>query len=303
MSLTHKRGVAFLSGDLRSVESLLAQLPADAVLERAGFESRARQLRDQLAYLQAQPDFTTATVEVVFGGEPVRGRDSIDAHFSAIALEAFQKAVVTAAGGDELGARGPLPEHLGRLHITDVVRGSFGFRLEEITDQAPLMPSTMHEAVEEVQNILRALTAEGADAFADAIAESTPRVVNAVTEFVGTLKQSGAVCRVIAGETEVALLTRAIVDRASERVTNLQVREIEERIPGQFLGLLPVGRRFEHRRENGDVIRGRVAKDVQDPGTLQQWMGRRCNVIARVTTVERPAEQPQLRYALLRIEP
>lgn len=295
----------YVQSELSAVEAVLRQLPEEAVLERIGLESRARDARARLADIAQLPVSTSAAVELMFGGLPVVGTSSIDAQFSAAAIDAYQRAVSTAAaaaGIETLGARGPLPEPFARLHLTGMPRGSVGFRLEEVGQQT-LTDSRLNEAVDEVEGILQALTLDNAEMFADAAAQSNPRVLLALREFLSTLRQSGAVCRIVTHDQEVALGSDAVVARAAQRITDSQIAEEENMVEGQLLGVLPVGRRFEFRTTAGQILKGRLSRELDQPEVLQATVGQRCRAVMKITTVERPGEAVSTRHVLLRVDP
>ena len=85
-------------------------------------------------------------------------------------------------------------------------------------------------------------------------------------------------------------------ERASARRTEIE----DEPVQGTFLGVLLDSRRFEHRvSKSGEVLRGRLAEDV-DPRSLLQWTDRDCIAHLQVVTLARGPRE-QRRYTLLRL--
>lgn len=79
-----------------------------------------------------------------------------------------------------------------------------------------------------------------------------------------------------------------------------EIDAIDEPIPGTFLGVLLDSRRFEHKAlESGEVLRGKVAEDV-DLGDLLQWTGKDCVAHMQVVTLARGLRE-QRRYMLTRL--
>lgn len=129
----------YLIAEKATLENLVATLHEDSVLERMGLEDRLSDVTAELASLQAAPR-RTAESELVFYGAPVRGSAGIDARFTSDVISAYQDLIAkTLAAKSELHAMGPIPDaHLSRLHVTDVVHGSFGFRFQELPEQESL---------------------------------------------------------------------------------------------------------------------------------------------------------------------
>ena len=90
---------------------------------------------------------------------------------------------------------GPIPDaHLSRLHITDVVHGSFGFQFQELPEQEsldfpPLFKATgetpLFEAAEEAARLIDAAGKDD-EAFVDVVEGLNPRVHDAVRNFFTT---------------------------------------------------------------------------------------------------------------------
>lgn len=290
-----------IKADLSAIGRLLDRVSPDSALDRAGLEYRRNQLAEEG---RALPDFTGnfASVELQFGGGPVFGDSGVDARFAARMVDAFQRAVATAAasaGGAAIGSRGPLPDGIARLHVTDVVRGSFGFRLEELGQQE-LHGSKLREAVAEIEGVLESLTKPDDEAFVDAVENVDPRVVTALRDFMTGLDQASAVCRVIAQDREVRFDSLALTESAAKRIQTFQVTEEEDDILGILWGVLPESRRFEFKRDD-EMLKGRLGKEIGDPVSLQSLSGHNCIARIRTTIVQRP-QGTSRRLTLLKVE-
>lgn len=279
-----------LRADMNAVGRLLANLPESSVLDRMSLQYRLSELSEQLASVNAEEPDTFASVELLFGGDPVFGTTGIDARFGARVVDTFQRAVSAAAasaGGASLGSRGPLPEGIARLHVTNVVRGSFGFRLEELGQQE-LIGSRLREAVGQIETVLDSLTKPNEEVFADAVEDVDPRVVTALQDFMGALSQAHAVCRVVAPDREVYFASAEVVDAAAKRIQSYTVSEEENEVQGVLWGVLPDSRRFEFKTSDDEMLRGRLGRSVTDPEQLQRLTGEICTAVIRTTTVQRP---------------
>src|SRR5215212_9794181 len=130
--MTRKTERDEIAADLATVESLLAGVPPGDPLGRHSLTARRDALVHELAALKA-PSHSTARAALYFGGAPVVGSRGIDATFASRAIANYEDFVTKVWGQRQHGAlpsSGPVRDrHEARLHITDVVHGSFGFEL------------------------------------------------------------------------------------------------------------------------------------------------------------------------------
>jgi hypothetical protein len=112
-------------------------------------------------------------------GRPVHGTAGIDARFTSAVISAYQDLIAkTLAAKSDLRAIGPVPEaHLSRLHVTDVIRGSFGFKFQELTEQASFGETALFEAAEEAAHLIDAAGRDD-EAFVDVVEGLNPRAVD-----------------------------------------------------------------------------------------------------------------------------
>jgi hypothetical protein len=294
---------SFLQSDLAAASALLASIPGgDAhILDRMGIESRIRTVKEQLDQLEVLTGRTGETI-LFFYGDPVIEEHGIDARFSAEVLGAYQDLVSkqVAALLGPLGRSGPTKsEKESHLHITNVVHGSFGFELEEVASVEPMFePTPLAQAIKGVTDLIHAVK-ESDEAFADVVASTDGRVYEALREFLLVIHKAGATFRVVSETEEVAFEPQDIAT-AAERAS-AQRTEIEDQpVPGVFLGVLLDSRRFEHKSlDSGEVLRGKVADDV-DPRGLLQWTDKECVAHMQVVTLARGMRE-QRRLSLLRL--
>lgn len=256
-----------LRSDIASVQGLLERARGRDPLGEISLGARLRELEAQLRALeQAVP--VTANVALVFDGAPVRGSSAIDADFAGQALQDYQELItrqVAAVAGGGLGARGPIPAAIrqqSRLNITALVHGSFGFMLEENDEgQPPLFESPTRAAVHTVTDLLRGVAAADDGWFEGHLQELDFRLFASLKNFISTLHKGGSTLKLSEEERDLRL-TPAEVARAYERVSQVEVDEVEETVEGELLGIVPIARRFEFRTADGDVISGRVAENL-----------------------------------------
>lgn len=252
-----------LLADRESVRKMLARIPKGDVLGRSSFESRLTDIEAELAKIGERLE-TRGSVALMFGGAPVLGSRAIDAEFTTQVLDKFQSLVTTRISLDELGSlggRGPLPNRTDSgLAITEIVRGSVGFLLEENSRNDQLADSAVKVAIEDVTKLVTKAATESDAEFEQAVEELDSRLIVSLRNFFETLDKAGATIRIVEDEHDAALDTAA-VQRGRERLDTTRIEDTEsEQIKGELLGLLPDSKRFEMRLLGSDeIIKGPVA--------------------------------------------
>lgn len=299
--------LAYLKAQRAFVEAQLGRTPAERRPMRINLESRLRLLDEELASLEAAEALDRRARAVLsFGGKPVVEAGAIEASFGADALQAFQQLVSTTAAtreGRKLGARGRIPdEEAYRLFITGTFPGSFGFELEEVATDPGHEPGVLRDAVDEATQLLLATRMDD-ESYANAVAESNPRVVKALANFLDLMETRGATLHVTAGQRECSFDTSDAVSAAAERARKTKINETEEKIRGTLSGVFANGRRFEFEsEESGEIINGRISYEVADPSSLKPYLWVPCVAHVWIVTVERAGKE-QRAYYLTRVEP
>ena len=255
----------FVHADIAAVSSLLDQLGDEDVMARFGLEARLEELQTVIAQLGAAPEEPTASAALFFGGRPVLGSRGIESEFGGAAITRFQDLVAKMLAHEtgSLGMRGVVPNKgAATLHITNIVRGSFGFLLEEVQPQQQLMDTALKNAVNEATRLLDAFGEPDEEQFRSAVETIDQRVLGTAREFFDLLRQNGATLRLVAGETDRSFGADAVA-RAAERATTTTVEDVPEIIRGQLAGVLPDAHQFEFRasQERG-IIRGKVDRTL-----------------------------------------
>lgn len=195
----------FVYADIAAVASLLEQLDADDVMARFGLELRLHELRLAAAQLDALPDETTASAALFFGGRPVLGSLGIESEFGGAALTKFQDLVakMLAHESGSLGLRGVVPnKNASTLHVTNIVKGSFGFLLEEMQPQQTMLETPLKAAVDGATGLLDAFGKDDEEQFQTAVELIDDRVLGTARELFGLMQQNGATLRVVAGDID-----------------------------------------------------------------------------------------------------
>jgi hypothetical protein len=254
-----------LRADLAAVTGLLARRsPQRDPIGHFQFRRRREMLERQIHDLGAVEE-PLAEVGLFFSGRPVIGSRGITADFSTKALGSFQAVVSTryAADSGPVGRAGRL-RHRDRsqLIIKDVVRGSFGFVLEEAESEVEESPS-LKPALDDAIGIIYS-AAKGAQAeFNEATDAQDPKVLDSVKTFFAFLDEQGAAVRIVEGERDFTI-SRDEVSRARVRTDNLEVQEGFENFIG-ILYLLPDARRFELHDQRGEPTkRGPISRECFD---------------------------------------
>lgn len=254
-----------LRSDLAAVDGLLAGRTAERdPIGHFQFQQRREMLAQQIDALGVIEE-PLAEVGLFFAGRPVIGSRGITADFTTKALGSFQSVVSTryAADSGPVGRAGRL-RHRDRsqLIIKDVVRGSFGFVLEEIEGEVEGSPS-LKPALDDAVAIIYSAAKGGQTEFDEATDVQDAKVLDSVKSFFVFLDDQGASVRVVEGERDFTI-SRDEVSRARARTENLAVEEEFEDFVG-ILYLLPDARRFELHSQRGlPTKKGPISRDCYD---------------------------------------
>jgi len=297
--------------ELASVEALLDQLSDEDVMTRLGLEARRDELRSAIQDFKEQAE-TTASAVLFFGGRPVAGNRGIESEFGGNAVTKFQDLVakLLACKVGELGQRGVVPNKgAATLHITNVVRGSFGFLLEEIEPQHELVDTTLKGAVVNAFELLRAFSEPNEEKFQEAVEAVDDRIVATAGELFDLIRDSGATMRLVVGQSDNTFGSQAVA-MAAERANTTEIDETEEFMEGQLSGFLPDAHQFEFRAEapNGDIriIRGKVDRRLTTNELTAfnlQLVNVPAKVLLLVKRVRRSGQIVRESFTLLQIQP
>ncbi|KAB2968127.1 hypothetical protein [Zoogloea sp.] len=245
--MLRKLEVDALKADLSAVDGMLASFTEDEdPIGWYQFSARKEEIEQALDQIVSRP-LTHAELGVFFGGRPVQGSRGINADFAGKALEDLQALVSKRYSGREFGRlaqRGPVPGgDTSHMLVTNIVRGSVGFVLEESGTDAQLLETPLKEAVDEVADILSRVGADDEAVFEEAASELDERLLVTLRQFFQRLDESGATMRVVDG-TRDFLLDRHAVSRARERTQAMEIEERDVQMTG-VLYVLPESKRFD----------------------------------------------------------
>lgn len=236
-----------LAADLVAVEALLAdRSEEDDPIGYIQYASRRDELSAALARLEQRVD-RHAELGIFFGGGPVQGSRGINADFAGRALDEIQALITKRFSETQLGvlrARGrPAQMDRSKMLLTNVVRGSIGFVLEEATDTVEIVETPLRTVVDEVSDILVRVGAEDEAIFDEAAATLDQRLLGSLKKFFILLDEQEATVRIVNGNRDV-LLDRHRVSLARARVQEIEIEEHGEEFQGTIY-LMPQSRRFE----------------------------------------------------------
>ena len=308
MSSLRKIERDYLAADLATVSGLLDNLTDEDVMMRFNLRARKEELQSKLETF-GDLHVATASAALFFGGRPVAGSIGIESEFGGNVVAKFQDLVAKIVAEREprgLGQRGVIANKAAtRLHITNVVRGSFGFLLEEVNSQGELVDTTLKEAVEDASKLLGAFGEEDEERFEMAVETADHRVLKTAHEFFQILKDDEATFKLVVGLSEKEFNSGAIT-RASERAIATIIDDQQDVLTGRLTGILPVSHEFEfHSEKTQGVVKGKVDKaitTVELSEFYNQWNGKRCRAIVRVRRVLRNQIPSRQSYTLNRIE-
>lgn len=271
---------------LASIDELLQSIPLTNFASRIGLEEQRDELKKELADIDASSE-KLASVALYFGGNPVNGSRAIEADFAANALSTYQE-VVTKVWSEGLRESQAdlkkISKEASRLHITDVVHGSFGFVLEEIDENGvPLFRSALKESMDRAIELISGFADKDDEVFNDVVAVMSGSVFTAVRNFYRIIFNSKATFRMVEERFDYTFDVIA-VERAYDRAEYTTTQEEEFEIEGELLGIIPIGRRFEFkRRDDGTVISGKVgllfSQEYLERVSKEQLTGRPCHAV------------------------
>jgi hypothetical protein len=247
--------------------SILANLPNDDFAGKAGLNSRRTYLADELARLVDSEDNLASTAPM-FGGQPVIGSRGIDSEFAAKTLSNYKDMVNVlwaTTDNQDVKARGPIPGRTAAaLYVTEMVRGSVGFLIEEVDSQGNvLFPSALKLATDRATEIIQAFTSEDETEFDRELSKLSQRVFTSLRSFFTGLHRAEATMRIVEGRRDLHLDKSALA-RAFVRIEESAITEDDVQFTGTLLGVLPEAGRFEFRSQAGVLLSGKVAESFAE---------------------------------------
>lgn len=293
-----KLNIDSLSSEITTVKELLfSARQAGDIVGEIQLEHRIDDLAQKLESLKEETIAdNSASVALFFGGQPVLGSKGISADFAGLAIEQFQNLVAkvfAATEIGELGERGKIPfRGDSELMVTGLARGSFGFILDEMSDQTHLDKSQLSEVIDQASVLMRDTAGRDDEIFESLLEDLEPRTLIALKEIFSNLDSSKATIRVVEKELDFTLDGVAI-HRAKVRTEATSIEEETNEIEGTLVGFLPEHRKFELRDNKGVLIYGSATKEAVDQfvKAAETVIGKKCLISATVKTIA-PLNRP-----------
>jgi hypothetical protein len=272
--MTYDEYIAIAS-EIKELESLLADIPIDNVVERMGLGSRLELARTEIANITENQLIHKA--RLTFRGRPVFGSHGIAADFAAKAAGAFTDAVSSVAAGlaENLSYMGPIPDkQKNQLLITGTAIGSFGFEFElpqPVGDGWFPEPSKAENALDKVQKLFRLASEGNDDEIAELVDEIHPRAVKKVADFLNYISQQEAWCGLEFKDRYFRFQDIDQLKASAERLREDNIRESEDTYFGEFQGVLPASRNFEFKLSDQEgILKGKVGPEIEDADVLNR---------------------------------
>jgi hypothetical protein len=295
----------FVLAELATVNAFLSDLTDEDVVAAMSLSDRRDELEEQLAALEAYEE-PHAVASIFFGGDPVTGSTGIESEFAGSALAIYQdivsKVYALRATGS-LAQRGVVPgKESAKLHITHVLRGSFGFRLEELSAQTEGVGSSLKDAVEDASKLMDSFAAGEEDDFVSAMETADERVVGAIRSFFDHLRSGGATFRLVSDRHDRSF-DREAIQKAAERARTVEVIEFSERIAGSLAGILPESRLFEFRTETRGTLRGKAEPALGELGQMGAlWLDKPAMAEMKIKQVKRRGKVQREIFSLVALD-
>ncbi|EMK6559419.1 hypothetical protein V9J42_003464 [Vibrio cholerae] len=252
-----------LTSDKHAVQQLISEaIEYGDIVGELQYREKLEKLDKEISLIKNANE-TNASVALFFGGEPVLGSQGILASFAGNVLENFQELVNKSFASKEngsLGERGKIPlKANSNLMITQVAKGSFGFILDEVSDQIEITETSLKHTVDYVLELINASAQPDDETFEKLIESLDKRVLQSLKDFFITLDKAHSTMRLVGDEQEYSLDSNWI-HRARLRTEATEIEEDEDLVYLKVLGLLPEHCKFEAVTREGNIIYGSTTR-------------------------------------------
>ena len=290
------RQIQRLRAEISKLDSMLARIPVNHVIDRMSFEERRAQIVQELeGYENIQTDIQPT--KLTFRGNPVKNQQGIAADFVGDVIGRFNTAVeaMGASSTRELRSRGAIPGAQNySLMITGVARGSFGFQLERACDQLVLISDEdpVTAAIDRIKNVMKA-TLLSDDELVDTLAATDRRAVTDIRNFLDAVVKHKATFAIESNRTEFRFETVDQIERGAARLQESNLLEKAITLSGEFIGYLPESQEAEFRvtrltDEDAEfvgeivdtIIKAKVDVSLEDANSINHILEQDISIIA-----------------------
>jgi hypothetical protein len=226
-----------LESQLNGVQTLIANSDPDDFIGRLSLQYHQDQIGDQIRQLAASV-VSTGSVVLSFEGGPVVGSRGIDTQFAATTLNMYQELISKQLAAMETGGlaqRGPVPSRsAGKLNITSLVHGSFGFQLEEdSSDEPEFVDSAVKQSISIVDDMISAFSSGSDQLYLNALSEVDGRVLISLKKFYNTLYKDSASLKITEDDRDITISQSSVL-LAISRINDVEVQDTELSIVGEL---------------------------------------------------------------------
>lgn len=279
----------------------LAEAAKGDVLTTFALHKRRESLARELA--EAPPEPPTPRTVLFFAGPPVQGNQGIDAKFATDVLGPFLEMVKTQYSAQKhgrVGTRGPRKDESEvRLLLTGLPRGSFGLELSQPQAGDFVSANQLSDALLRLTEVI-ASASDTDERFGLSLEAVSPCVLPRLKEFLTVVAGNQAYLGLESGDIKVKIPADRVAV-ALERVGAAETSEHEIEASGVFRGATLDSGRFDFRLEDGTVISGRIANEMDESlvEKMVQSTGKQCVATLRETTVTTSDGASRKRFELL----
>ena len=251
-----------LMGEKAFIERRLARTWPEDLITRSNLEQRLAEIEVELGQVQEiiPPPFYAW---IYFRGAPIREARGILANFSGRALEFFSNTVALAGVSIDapLESRSTIPrrEEFDML-VTDLDRGSFGFKLEMASSQTSVTDPHSHLELA-VTRVIDALesSARSDSETTQSLLDWDDRALNSLRSFLDLLSNNDALCGLRLENREFRFQNHDELRASAARLQADNIMEETIVIDGELQGILPDWNLVQIRDSQTDeIIRARV---------------------------------------------
>ena len=299
------------ASEINELETILAQIPADRVIDRMSFETRLNNAKEAIARIN--PKNLPKKARLTFRGNPVFGSHGIAAEFASKASTSFTEAftAIVASINENLRYMGPIPDkQKNQLIITGTAIGSFGFEYELPSANAGADPTQLEMnygapqntevAMQKLEELFRVASAGNDDDLSELVDEIHPRAVKKVAEFLTYISDQEAWCGLDFNDSTFRFDGSNQVRNSAQRLNADNIRDTTEEFTGRFEGALPTSRTFEFKPvDQKGIIRGKIGPDIEDTHVINR---NHLEKLVKVTLNVIQVGQGRPRYTLAKLE-
>ncbi len=253
----------FLFADRCTVEGFIRETPEEDIITRNSWLNRLDAINEDIVELEKNP--APKRIDLIYSGVPVVGVQGIAATFGLAATRAFINIVQIVAAqnvnGESQRAR-PAACQLDPL----VVNASFNsFSLQEPANP-PLTiegKSVVALALDKTQQLLES-TLGTDDELTEAVNDVDARAIRKLRTFLEVLRRNDALCAIESESGTLKFEQPAQIVRSLDRLEARNIHRDEVTLVGAFAGVLPSARDFEFKREDGEILKGKISRDIPD---------------------------------------